>query len=257
MRPLKITLCQLNMTWENPAVNREILDRKFYQLSNSTNLVILPEMFTTGFTMEPEKHAETMDGPTIHWMTKKAITINACITGSIIIEENGKYFNRLIWAQPDGRVFTYDKRHLFTMVDEGKHYSQGSERVIIEYKGWRIAPFICFDLRFPAWVRNTKEVDFQFFVANWPDKRVEHWKALLKARAIENQVYIAGVNRYGYDGNKIYHSGASSVYDPMGECLTEINHAETFITLELNKEKIEKTRRHMPFLNEQDTFEIV
>jgi predicted amidohydrolase len=239
-------------------------------------------MFTTGFTMQPELFAETMSGETIQWMLQIAKEKNAVITGSLIIEADKKYFNRLIWTQPDGKIFHYDKRHLFTLSGEDKYYSAGREKLIVEYKGWIICPLICYDLRFPVWCRNSRQsapdsyrddsrqsgnpvlplskkeqegvYDLLLFVANWPERRNTAWRTLLQARAIENQAYVIGVNRIGNDGNNIYHSGDSSVIDPMGDVIFSQSDLPFIKTFTISKERLLYVREKLPFLNDADEF---
>jgi omega-amidase len=197
-----------------------------------------------------------MDGATVEWMQQQAKAKEAVITGSIIINDGRKYYNRLIWAQPDGALFHYDKRHLFGLSNEHEHYSAGKEKLIVEWKGWKICPLVCYDLRFPVWCRNTENYDLALFVANWPERRNMAWKNLLVARAIENQSYVAGVNRIGNDGNEIYHSGDSSLIDPMGDVVftqADVPFVKTFI---LTKERLNYVREKLPFLNDADEFSI-
>ncbi|MBA3706782.1 MAG: amidohydrolase, partial [Bacteroidetes bacterium] len=214
---LKITIIQSNLHWENKEKNLEMFSKKIAAITDATDLIVLPEMFTTGFSMNPKKFAEIMSGPTIEWLKQKAREKKCVITGSFIAEENGNYFNRLVWMNSDGTYNTYDKRHLFRMADEHNHYNFGKSKLVVELKGWKICPLVCYDLRFPVWSRNVKsEYDVLIYVANWPERRNHHWRTLLLARAIENQCYSIGVNRIGADGNSIAHSGDSTVIDPRG-----------------------------------------
>ncbi len=196
-----VTLVQSHLDWEAPQSNLDRFTALMEPLAGKTDLIILPEMFTTGFAMQPAPLAESSDGPTLEWMKKMARQLKAVVTGSIIAEEAGKYYNRLYWVEPGGRILHYDKRHLFGMAGEGDHYASGQERLIIDYEGWRICPLICYDLRFPVWSRNTEEIDLLIYVANWPETRANDWCTLTTARAIENQCYVAAVNRIGEDGN--------------------------------------------------------
>jgi predicted amidohydrolase len=266
MSSLTITIIQANLVWENKQANLELLEQKIESISSKTELVILPEMFSTGFSMKPSLYAETMDGSTIQWMKKMATTKGIILTGSVIIEENGSYFNRLIWMLPTGELGYYDKRHLFAFAGEDKHYAAGNRRLIASVKGWRINLQICYDLRFPVWARQTismdnqqertPEYDLLIYVANWPEKRNHAWKTLLSARAIENQCYVVGVNRIGVDGNEIYHSGDSQLISPLGEVLFQQAHEEVVQTITLEKETLMETRNKFPFWKDADEFKI-
>jgi omega-amidase len=217
MQNLIVTFIQTELVWEDIQANLEMLDEKIGAIENPTDLILLPEMFSTGFSMNPVGLAETMHGNTVAWMIKKATEKSADIAGSLMVEEDGCYFNRLIWAKPDGRVLTYDKRHLFRMTGEEKVYSAGSHRLTVELKGWRIRPFICYDLRFPVWMRNSDNpYDLAIVIANWPASREIQWQTLLRARAIENQSYVIGVNRVGVGGKQIEYNGYSCVVDYQG-----------------------------------------
>ncbi len=207
---LKITIIQSELVWENSAQNRQVFLEKIKSISEVVDLIILPEMFTTGFTMNPEKVAETMDGETIHWLKYLAKEKNTAITGSLIIKEGNKYYNRLVFVHPTGEIKTYDKRHTFTLAGEDKIYTAGNKKLIVAYKGWKICPMICYDLRFPVWSRNTDDYNLLIYVANWPKPRITAWSTLLKARAIENMSYVVGVNRIGADDNGHEYSGNSA-----------------------------------------------
>ena len=207
--------------------------------------------------MQPEKLAEPMEGPTVQWLKGKAQQTNAVLTGSFICIDNGDYFNRLVWMQPDGTYFTYDKRHLFSLAKEDQHYSAGQKRLIVEWKGWKIMPLICYDLRFPVWSRNTEEYDLLLYVANWPERRVEAWKSLLTARAIENQCYTIGVNRIGKDGNDIPHTGATSVVDYAGDLIYQVNNREDTFTTNLSLSPQNAFRDKLRFLADRDKFQIL
>lgn len=231
MRDLKVTIIQLDLVWENPEENLINLNQKIEQISEKQELVVLPEMFNTGFSINPEKCAENIDGSTVNWLKNKAKEKDCVFTGSLIISENNHFYNRLIWMNPDGSFFTYDKRHLFRMSDEFKLFSAGSERLIVELKGWKIMPLVCYDLRFPVWSKNRfsnnkYEYDLLICMANWPEARSLIWKTLLHARAIENQVYVIGVNRIGVDGLGISFSGDSSIIDPNGELIHRVKPFE-------------------------------
>lgn len=252
---LTITLVQSSLHWEDIDANLSMFDDKLSQIGQ-TDLIILPEMFTTGFSMNVKDIAEDMNGKAINWLKKKAVELNAAITGSIIIVEDGKYYNRLLWVEPSGRQVQYDKKHLFSMAKEHLTFSPGTEKVSINYKGWKIAPFICYDLRFPAWNRNVDDYDIAFYVANWPAKRSYHWRSLLLARAIENQAFIVAVNRVGVDGNEFPYSGDSSVIDPAGELLYHKENEEDIHTITITKEHLAEMRKQYPFLGDRDKLTI-
>jgi predicted amidohydrolase len=259
MSGLTITTIQTNLYWEDKTANLQMLKEKINAIDEKMEIVILPEMFSTGFSMQPQLLAETMDGETVTWMKEIAADNKIILTGSIIIKEDDKYFNRLIWMLPNGQFGYYDKRHLFAFGKEDEHYSAGNKRLIASVKGWKINLQICYDLRFPVWSRQQStdaepEFDVLIYVANWPKKRNHAWKTLLCARAIENQCYVIGVNRVGEDGNNIYHSGDSLVIDPLGEVLYHMKDLEDIFTITLEKEKLEKVRTHFPFWKDADKF---
>ncbi len=261
MSSLTVTLIQTNLFWENKKANLEMLHRKIESISEKTEVVILPEMFSTGFSMKPEKFAETMDGETMLWMKNISSQRKIIVTGSIIIKENEKYFNRLIWMLPNREYGFYDKRHLFAYAGEHAHYSAGKKKLIAAVKGWKINLQVCYDLRFPVWSRQVPgdletQFDLLINVANWPAKRGAAWKTLLQARAIENQCYVIGVNRVGEDGNKIDHHGDSMIVDPLGEIIFQKNKDEGIFTVTFQKEKVEETRKHFPFWKDADWFVI-
>jgi predicted amidohydrolase len=238
-----------------------MLEAKINSIKQPTEVIILPEMFTTGFSMNPKKLAETMDGISVSWMRKIASEKKVVLTGSMMIEENGNYYNRLIWMLPNGQLGYYDKKHLFSIAQEDQHYSSGNKRLIASVKGWKINLQICYDLRFPIWARQQQqndepEFDILLYVANWPQRRAHAWKTLLTARAIENQAYVIGVNRVGNDGNEIYHSGDSMVIDALGEVLFHQADDETVFTITLHKESLQQTRSKFPFLHDADEFTI-
>ena len=259
MSPLTITLIQPNLHWENKKANLEMLAQKIESIIEKTEMVILPEMFSTGFSMKPEILAEKMNGETIEWMKKMAASKKIILTGSVIIEENGKYFNRLIWMLPNGEYGVYDKRHLFAYGDEHNHYSAGNKRFIAQVKGWKINLEVCYDLRFPVWSRQQTEAEYDVlvYVANWPEKRIVAWKILLQARAIENQCYVVGVNRVGDDGNNIHYSGDSMIIDPLGEIIYQKENEEDVFTYTLQKENLDEVRVKFPFWKDADSFEIL
>ena len=252
---LKVALIQSDLVWENPEQNRHNFGTKISELPEPIDLIILPEMFTTGFTMNASQVAEKMTGETISWMKTLSIENNTAITGSLIIKENNNYFNRLVFAYPNGTIVTYDKRHTFTLAGEHKVFTAGQQHVIIEYKGWKIKPLVCYDLRFPVWARNVEDYDLVFYVANWPKIRVNAWDALLKARAIENMSYCIGINRIGLDANNHEYSGHSAAYDVLGKRIDSIpNDKEATDIVTLNKTHIETYRNKLGFLKDRDTF---
>ena len=252
---INVTLIQSDIIWENRILNLKKYQEKIDKIG-STDLIILPEMFTTGFSMNPEDISETMNGETIQWMKDNASKMNSAICGSIIIEEGDKYFNRFIWVNPDGSIHQYDKKHLFSFAGENKNYTAGNEKIIIEYKGWKICPLVCYDLRFPVWSRNSEDYDLLIYVANWPNKRKLAWKSLLVARAIENQCYVIGVNRVGYDENN-YYSGESKLVNALGETLYINSHVEDIYTTTISKYELNKVRDQLPFLNDKDNYKII
>ena len=255
MNDLRITLVQTEISWCDPAENRRRLTDRLAELVGTTDLVVLPEMFTTGFTMEPGPVAEPMGGPSMRWMQARAAALGAVVTGSLVIEEGGFYYNRLIWMRSDGTHAAYDKRHLFAMAGEGDRYVAGRERLIVDYKGWRICPLVCYDLRFPVWARNTDAYDLLIYTANWPSKRRAQWRTLLNARAIENQAYVVGVNRVGTDNNGYHYSGDSLVASP-GEAgeLYHVEQSESVDTVLLPGADLVEIRTRLPFLTDRDTF---
>ncbi|BAU54463.1 amidohydrolase [Mucilaginibacter gotjawali] len=258
MENLKVTTFQGYLYWENIDKNLQNITTRLSNIREKTNLIILPEMFSTGFSMEAEKLAEAMGGKTMKWMYKIAKEYDCVLTGTIIIKENEKYYNRLIWMRPDGTYEYYDKRHLFALGKEHMTYTPGNKRLIVELKGWNICPMICYDLRFPVWLRNAgAEYDLLIITANWPEKRIAHWRTLINARAIENQAYVIGVNRVGHDGNEVYHSGDSTCIDPMGNVIYYKRDEEDLYTFTINAEEVKKTRRIMPFLKDEDEFNII
>lgn len=252
---LNFTIIQPDIVWEDKQANLAQYEQYIEQVQEKKEIVVLPEMFSTGFSMAPERLAEPMDGPTVQWMANMSRQHRCILTGSLIIEEEGKYYNRMLWVQPDGKIGHYDKRHLFAYAGEEKHYSAGDRRLIVSVKGFKICLQVCYDLRFPVWARNSGGAyDILLYVANWPERRSMPWKALLQARAIENMSYVIGVNRVGNDGNDIYHSGDSSVFSPLGELLWQ--HSDTPIchTITLEKDVVTEARERFPFLNDADKF---
>ena len=273
MAPLTITTLQTNLVWENKNANLQLLGKKINGLQEKTEIVVLPEMFSTGFSMQPKLFAETMEGETVQWMKEISSSNKIILTGSLIIEENDQFYNRLIWMLPNGEFGYYDKRHLFGLAQEDKYYTAGNKRLIASVKGWKINLQICYDLRFPLWARNRivpiekpmeeepqtspdtrPEFDVLLYVANWPERRSHAWKTLLCARAIENQCYVVGVNRVGVDGNNVSHSGNSLVIDPLGEVLYHMADEEDIFTITLQKEWLNDVRKKFPFWKDADDF---
>jgi len=265
MSILHFTTVQSNLFWEDKAANLQQLENKIVAIPTPRAVVILPEMFSTGFSMQPEQLAETMEGETVAWMKRVAMEQRVVLTGSVIIEEEGAYYNRLIWMLPNGQHSYYDKRHLFGYAGEDQHYASGNKRLICSVNGWKINLQVCYDLRFPVWARQQTvdaetgqpEYDVLVYVANWPEKRSHAWKTLLCARAIENQCYVIGVNRVGKDGNGIYHSGDSMVIHPTGEVLYHMSHDEDVFTIELEKNELDIIRKQLPFLKDADNFNLL
>lgn len=251
---LHISLIQTDIVWENPMENKLLLEAKINALKGKQQIIVLPEMFSTGFSMAPQKLAEPMDGQTVNWMKEMAEKNRCVLTGSIIIEENHQYFNRMIWALPNGDVAFYNKRHLFSYAGEDKHYTAGDKRMIAQVNGWKICLQVCYDLRFPVWARNTDDYDILLYVANWPVQRNEIWETLLKARAIENMSFVVGVNRLGVDGNGHQYIGNSSIYNPIGELIHKETGAESIITHTFQHSIIQEYRHKFPFLNDRDEF---
>jgi len=260
MSSLTLTLIQANLVWEDKAANLSMFEDKINSIKEKTEVIILPEMFSTGFNMVPDELAEDMNGTTVEWMKKIASSKRIIVTGSVIIREGEHYFNRLIWMLPNQQYGYYDKRHLFGFAGEDERYTAGNKRLIASVKGWKINLQVCYDLRFPVWARqsgnNQPEYDVLIYVANWPERRNHAWKTLLQARAIENQCYVIGLNRIGNDGKDIYHSGDSMVVDALGEILYHKAHDEDIYTITLHKEPLEEIRTRLPFLKDADTFKI-
>lgn len=264
MSNLTISLIQTNLYWEDKEANLQMLEKKINALQDKTEIILLPEMFSTGFSMRARELAETMAGHTVEWMKRISAEKKVILAGSLIIEENGQYFNRLIWMLPNGQYGLYDKRHCFSLAGEDKYYTPGDKRLIASVKGWKVNLCICYDLRFPVWSRQTTtpdstspEFDLLIYVANWPDRRIHAWKTLLPARAIENQCYVAGVNRIGNDGNDIHHSGYSMVVDPLGEVQQMEPGEEDILTITLDRNKLDQTRQQIPFWKDADPFLIL
>jgi len=252
---LNIALVQTSLAWHDRQANLEHFELLLEQ-AKGADLIVLPEMFTTGFSMESQALAEPENGPTHHWLQAQAAKYNAVITGSVIIQAaDGSHRNRLLWARPDGEVLHYDKRHLFRMAGEHLQYQAGKRREIFEWRGWRILPQICYDLRFPGWSRYQQDYDLALYVANWPAPRSKHWQTLLAARAIENQVYVAGCNRVGEDGNGLNYSGDSLILSPQGETLAQAEpFAATQLDAELSLETLQSYRSAFPAWRDADSF---
>ena len=269
MSLLTITGIQTKLQWEDKKANLQMLEEKILNISQPTEVVVLPEMFSTGFSMAVKELAEGVNGETVQWMRKISAEKKIILTGSLIIKEGIDYFNRLIWMLPNGQFGCYDKRHLFAYGDEDNHYTAGSKRLIASVKGWKINLLVCYDLRFPVWSRQTPpvltergmggqaEYEVLIYVANWPERRANAWKTLLQARAIENQCYVIGVNRVGEDGNKIYYCGDSMVIDPLGEILYHKKDEEDIFTIRIDKSHLETVRKKFPFWKDADQFRIL
>jgi predicted amidohydrolase len=253
---MKVALIQASLVWENPSANRNHLESEINTISSAVDLIVLPEMFTTGFTMNPSTIAETMQGETVLWMQSLAKAKNAAITGSVVIEENANYYNRMLFVFPSGEIQHYDKRHLFTLAGEDKVYTRGIQKLIVDYLGWKICPFVCYDLRFPVFSRNTDDYDLLIYVASWPKTRINAWDTLIKARAIENMSYAIGVNRVGEDDNGYEYTGHSQLVDYLGDYLIEPKHNEGILLATLDKSKMLEVRKKLDFLSDKDIFDI-
>ena len=254
---LKVAVFQLDSVWEDAPANRAKIDQFLSNVPENTDVVFLPEMFPTGFSMNVSELAESMDSETIRWMKQRCREYQLALCGSLIIREDEKYFNRLVFVEPSGEIHFYNKRHLFTMGNEESHFEQGTERLIVTYKGWRICPLICYDLRFPVWARNRNEYDILVYSVNWPQARTEVWNTLLKARAIENQAYVVGANRVGVDGNSITYSGNSQLIDAKGNVLASIeDFAENIVAAQFSYSGLIQFRIDFPVLNDADEFSI-
>ena len=264
MQDLRISLVQGDTLWHDPAGNREHYAALLAPLAGTTDLVILPETFTSGFSNDAIFRAENMDGPTVTWMREQARALNAAVTGSVQLRVGEEVYNRLLWATPDGELRHYDKRHLFRYAGEHQRYAAGSERLCVEWKGWRINPQICYDLRFPVFCRNrfyverAEQMDFdlQIFVANWPSARAHAWRTLARARAIENLCYVAVVNRVGTDGNGLHYSGDSAVLDFLGQPQVETREREQVVTTVISAQALAAHRERFPAMLDADVFEL-
>jgi len=252
---LTIAVIQADLVWENPLKNRYAFLTKIEAIKDDVDLIVLPEMFTTGFTMNVESVAETMEGDTLKWMQYLAVKKQAAIVGSIIINENNKFYNRLFFVHPSRKVEYYDKRHTFTLAGEHKVFASGTKKLIVSYKGWKICPLICYDLRFPVWARNIEDYELLIYVANWPKPRIAAWDALLKARAIENMSYCIGVNRVGFDDNKNNYPGHSAVYDGLGELLSKFKEDKEMVEImTISKDHLTTIKEKLKFLEDRDLF---
>lgn len=266
MSTLTVTIIQSDIHWADKAANLRMFEEKINSIKEKTEVVVLPEMFSTGFFMQPRDLAENMEGETVQWMKKISAEKKVILTGSMIAEENGHYYNRIVWMLPNGHYGIYDKRHRFAYGGEDEHYTAGSKRLIASVKGWKINLLVCYDLRFPVWSRQSvsagedrtgPEYDALIYVANWPEKRIHAWKTLLQARAIENQCYVIGVNRVGDDGSNLHYSGESLVADAMGEVLYHKKDEEDIFTITLNKQHLADVRERLPFWKDADLFQII
>ena len=252
---LRVTLAQVDLAWENPEENRQNLETLVLQMKGNSDLVIFPETFTTGFSMHANELAEPMDGPTIQWMLNLSRKVGIAICGSLLVKDNGLNYNRFVFVSPEGQVIFYNKRHLFSIGGEADSITPGHERVIVSYLGWRIALYICYDLRFPVWSRNVNDTDLMIFTANWPNSRKEVWNVLLKARAIENQVFVAGVNRIGKDGNEISYQGESRMINAKGELLVCSDQIVNVLqTYSISRKELVDFRIKFPVAREADQF---
>ncbi len=253
---MKISLIQTPLSWHDAQANRDYIERKIDAL-DPADLIVLPEMFTTGFTMHPQQVSEPMSGPTVNWMQAMAKLKNAAITGSVVISEHGNFYNRLLFVRPDGAVETYDKRHLFTLAGENNAYTAGRDKLIVDYRGWKICLLICYDLRFPVFSRNVENYDLLVYVANWPKPRIAAWDALLTARAIENMAYTVGVNRVGQDANGHEYVGHSQIIDALGQHVVAPDENESVLSADLSRDNLEDVRAKFGFLNDRDRFKVL
>ena len=254
---MKVALFQTKLAWEQPETNRKFIEEYFLNEATDFDLFVLPEMFTSGFTMHPEKISETMQGETISWLKKLAKIKNCAITGSLVIHENDNYYNRMVFVHPSGKIDAYDKRHLFTLAGEEKVYTKGNEKAIVNYNNWNICLQICYDLRFPVFARNVENYDLLLYVANWPKVRIMAWDALLKARAIENMTYTIGVNRIGTDANALEYTGHSKIIDFLGNEILSCESESGVFIIEIDKNQQTQTRQKMNFLNDKDAFQLI
>lgn len=253
---LNIAIIQSDIIWENIDENLIMFSEKIEKINNA-DIIVLPEMFNTGFSMNSKLLAESTNSKSVNWLKEIAKNKNSVIVASLIIKEKDNYYNRLFWIEPNGTYKYYNKRHLFRMANEHNYYTHGTDELIINYKGWRIKPLICYDLRFPVWSRNKNNYDLLIYVANWPERRAEPWKILLKARAIENQAYVVGVNRVGTDGNGVVFSGDSAAIDPYGKIISNINpHEDKFEIIKINLSELNNFREKFPVNLDADSYKI-
>ena len=257
MPSVTLGFIQTSTVWHDPAANRDRFTRWLAQVPATTQIVLLPEMFSTGFTMQPAAVAETMAGPTVAWLRAQAAQREQVIGGSVVIEEGGRHYNRFLWATPAGALAYYDKRHCFRMAGEHEHYAAGHTRPVWPAGGLRVRPLVCYDLRFPVWLRRRDDYDLLACVANWPAVRLDAWRTLLKARAIENQAFVAGVNIVGTDGNGVVYDGGSVVFGPDGRCLLDAGNREGVFTVELDLDQLAQYRSGFPAWQDADGFSIV
>lgn len=262
MRDLTVTLIQAATHWHDPAANRALFDARLDALAGPGDLIVLPEMFATGFTMASAEQAERMDGATVAWLRQRARDLDAALAGSLVIRDGDALYNRFLCALPDGGLVQYDKRHLFRMAGEHEHYCAGRERVVFEWRDWRICPQVCYDLRFPAFLRNgagsaEPDYDLLLFVANWPARRAAQWRTLLAARAIENLAFVAAVNIVGTDGNAVEHAGGSGVFDAEGRALAEAGPLAQDLRVSLPADHLEQWRQAFPAWMDADRFDLL
>lgn len=253
---MKVSLIQTATHWHDPLANQRHFHDLLDRVPGDSELVVLPEMFSTGFTMSSKQVAESMDGSTVNWLSNEARTRQITLCGSVVIEESGAFFNRFLWVTPEGVEVSYDKRHRFRMAGEHDHYSAGEDRVIVEHQGWRICPMVCYDLRFPVFFRNRGDYDVLVCVANWPAARSVHWETLLKARAIENQCYVVAVNIIGTDGNDVRYAGGSCVLDPQGEPVVAAADADGVFNATLDHGQLTDYRQRFPAWQDADDFSL-
>lgn len=253
---ITISGIQYDIIWEDRDKNIARIESMLPSLPEETAILVLPEMFTSGFSMNPTPLAENMDGETIRWMKELAVGKNIVVCGSIIVKEEGLHRNRFLWVEPGGHIRHYDKRHSFGLAGESKHYTNGSKRITFDFKGWKFLPGICYDLRFPVWMKNNLGYHVIINVANWPSPRAAHWSTFLISRAIENQSYLIGINRVGTDGEGRYYAGDSAIVDYNGSCLAKISHIEGIVSAKLSMEKLQEYREGYPFLKDQDSFKL-
>ncbi|PKL38110.1 MAG: amidohydrolase [Spirochaetae bacterium HGW-Spirochaetae-1] len=254
MKDLIVTMLQEDLAWENKTRNLAVFRERMSSLKGKTHLVLLPEMFNTGFTMNAAAMHEGMDGPTVQWLLDNARELNAHVAGTLIVGDGGGFFNRMVWAEPQGKLHIYNKRHLFRMAGENGIFSPGNENITIDCRGWRVRPFICYDLRFPVWSRNrNNDYDMAVYFANWPERRARHWQVLLQARAMENQAYVAGVNRVGKDAKGIRYTGDSCIIDPWGNDAVRLDAEAGTATAVLSGSMLTSCRRDFPVWQDADT----